>query len=110
MFVDPNLIVAPGGQPWPCNSAIEKHHPPRITGTMLAKRFIPFSPDYGRKKHCHGSLSNGVLADETRIDTAVVFHTAAGRHYAAERSIDLTAWTTVQDAEDILGVSGSMTV
>jgi hypothetical protein len=49
-------------------------------------------------------------ADEIRIDTAVVFHTVAGRHYAVERSTDLVAWTTIPDAEDIAGVGGSMTV
>lgn len=47
---------------------------------------------------------------EIRIDTAVVFHTVAGRHYAVERSTDLATWMAVQDAEDILGVGGSMTV
>lgn len=47
---------------------------------------------------------------EIRIDTAIVFHTVAGRHYVVERSTDLTTWTAVQGAEDVLGVGGSMTV
>lgn len=47
---------------------------------------------------------------EIRIDTALVFHTVAGRHYAVERSADLTTWTAVQGADDVLGIGGSMTV
>jgi hypothetical protein len=47
---------------------------------------------------------------EIRIDTAIVFHTVAGRHYAVERSSDLVTWTTVQGAEDVIGVGGAMTV
>ena len=47
---------------------------------------------------------------ELRIDTAIVFHTVAGRHYAVERSTDLVTWTTVQGAEDVPGLGGSMTV
>jgi hypothetical protein len=47
---------------------------------------------------------------EIRIDTAIVFHTVAGRHYSVERSTDLATWTAVQDAEDVIGVGGSMTI
>lgn len=47
---------------------------------------------------------------EIRIDTAIVFHTVAGRHYAVEHSTDLVTWATVQGAEDVLGAGGSMTV
>lgn len=47
---------------------------------------------------------------EVRIDTAVVFHTVAGRHYTVERSTDLVTWTPVQNAEDVIGIGGSMTI
>jgi len=47
---------------------------------------------------------------EIRFDTAVVFHTVAGRHYAVEFSTDLTNWTTVNEGADVIGVGGSVTV
>ena len=47
---------------------------------------------------------------EIRIDTAIVFHTVTGRYYAVERSADLVTWTTVQGAENVPGLGGSMTV
>jgi hypothetical protein len=43
-------------------------------------------------------------------DTAVTFHTVAGRHYALEYSADLTTWTVVEAAGDITGVGGPMTI
>ena len=47
---------------------------------------------------------------EIRFDTAVVFHTVAGRHYAVEFSTDLSNWTTVSGAADVIGAGGPMTV
>jgi hypothetical protein len=47
---------------------------------------------------------------DVRIDTAVVFHTLAGRHYVVESSSDLTTWTPLPSATDVLGVGGPMTV
>jgi hypothetical protein len=47
---------------------------------------------------------------DLRIDTAVVFHTLAGRHYVVERSTDLSTWTVLPGATDVVGVGGPMTV
>jgi hypothetical protein len=47
---------------------------------------------------------------DVRIDTAVVFHTLAGRHYVVERSTDLTTWSALPNATDVVGVGGAMTV
>jgi hypothetical protein len=47
---------------------------------------------------------------EIRIDTAVTFHTVAGRYYAVEFSTDLANWATVNGAANVSGIGGSMTV
>jgi len=47
---------------------------------------------------------------EIRIDTAVTFHTVAGRHYVLEQSTDLATWTAVEGAADVTGVGGPMTI
>ena len=47
---------------------------------------------------------------EIRIDTAIVFHTVAGRHYAVEKTTDLVTWETIPGSENVVGVGGTMTV
>jgi hypothetical protein len=58
--------------------------------------------------------ATGVITEaritELRIDTAVVFHSLAGRRYAVERSSDLATWTALPNASNVLGVGGPMTV
>jgi hypothetical protein len=45
-----------------------------------------------------------------RLDTAVIFHTLAGRRYAVESSPDMQTWTVVPNGANVLGVGGLMTV
>ncbi len=47
---------------------------------------------------------------EIRLDTALVVHTVAGRHYSLERSADFVTWLPVSGAEDFVGIGGPMTV
>ena len=45
-----------------------------------------------------------------RLDTAVIFHTLAGRRYAVESSPDMQTWTSLPNGANVLGGGGPMTV
>lgn len=48
--------------------------------------------------------------DGISVDTAVTFHTAPGRHYAVEVSTDMTTWTAVSGAADVIAIADTTTV
>jgi hypothetical protein len=50
-----------------------------------------------------------VRIDSISIDVVVRFNTVAQRHYVLEKSDDLTTWSAVAGAEDILGTGGLVT-
>jgi len=102
------LTFAPGETSHTITVAVTADNPPESDEEFTVVLSNPVNTGIG--KGTGTCLITEASISEIRIDTAIVFHTVAGRYYAVERSTDLVTWTTVQGAENVPGVGGPVTV